>query len=136
SLELMREHREEEERERKANFDRRRLKEHRQLLSALRKARDRYESAKGEPAVRQLQADSERLRAAAEERIDAIDHWRNSSGLLDDYAALLTALSTNYPTARLKAMAGDSTELERVRRDTNARFAKAEEWLAEAERAE
>lgn len=136
SLEVWREHRAEEERERKANYDRRRLKQHRELLSWLRKARDRYESAKDEPAVRKLQAGSERWRAEAEQRIDAIDHWRNSSALLEDYGALSKALSTEYSAARLRALSGDSSDLERVRREVDARFSKAERWLAYAEHAE
>jgi hypothetical protein len=130
------EHLKEEERERKANYDRRRLKEHRLLLASLRQARERYESAKTKPAVLKLQADSERLRTSSLQRIDAIDHWRNSSGLLDDYAALLDALSNAYPQARLRALAGDDADLERVRRDVDARLAKADDWLAYAERAE
>ncbi len=70
-----------------------------------------------------------------EQRVDAIDPWRNSSGLLDDYAALLTLLATDYPAARLDALAGNPADLVRVRRDGRSR-GQGPRVAAEAERAE
>lgn len=136
ALAALREHLVEEERERKANYDRRHMKEHRALLASLAAARARYDGAKSPAAVQKLQADSGRLRGEISRRLDALDRWKNSSALLDDYTALLDALSQDYPAARVRALSGDAVQLERVRRDVDAHFQKAEKWLQYAAEAE
>jgi len=130
------EHLVEEERERKAVFDRRRIKEHRQVLASLREARGRYDRATTEAQLRALQADFPRASAATRALIQKLDPWHNSSAVVDDYQALLDTLTDGYPASRLRALSGSKEEQDRLRGEIDARLQKITDWLASAEEAE
>jgi hypothetical protein len=136
SLAQWREHLEEEERERKANYDRRHLKDHRIVVAFLRSTKSGYDSSKSATEVKRLQNALPPAVEGIRKRIDKIDHWRVSSNLLNDYDALLDALSARYPAGRLGELAGDVNAAAETRRDFDARLKHIDDWLAHAERAE
>jgi hypothetical protein len=127
------EHLREEERERKADHDRRKLKDHRAVVALLRDARARYDRAKTKAAVVRLQTELVPATAAIRQRIDKIDRWGGSSNLLTDYSKLLETLAGPYPNARIAAIAGDDAELSGLARETDARMQKVTDWLAYVE---
>lgn len=131
-----RKHQQEEERNRKANYDRRRMKDHRVVVSFLRSTRQAFDQAKTAEAVLRAQKALPPGIASTRARIEKIDHWRVSSNLLADYDALLTSLTDNYPAARVSALAGNGAALEAERAEVDARFRKIDEWLEYAEEAE
>ena len=59
-----------------------------------------------------------------------------SSKVLPDYRKLADTFTEPYPNARLAALAGDKTELERVAREVDATFASIDAWLEEAKESE
>jgi hypothetical protein len=121
-----------EEHERRLNYDKRHLKEHRAVLKFLVATRARYDRAKSKAAVLAIQ---KRLPLAVEEtrrRITKIDHWGNNSNLLDDYDALLNSLSVAYPATRIASFDGDRAPLEARRAEFDLRVKHAKAWLAEA----
>jgi hypothetical protein len=134
AVEQWREHLEEEERQRKANYDRRHMKEHRELLALLRSTQARYDQAKTATAVKQIQAGGRAGLDALRARVDKIDHWRVSSSVVSDYEALLDALASSYPAARLSELEGAPAS--GVRGDFEARLKHIDERLAAAEQAE
>jgi hypothetical protein len=136
SVAQWREHLEEEERERKANYDRRHLKEHRAVVAFLRGARASYDNAKTALDLKRLQSSWPSAVLAIRKRIDKIDPWRVNSNLLKDYEALLEAFETRYPAARLAELGGDATAATDVRGDVEAHLKHIDDWLTEAERAE
>jgi hypothetical protein len=127
------EHLREEERERKANYDRRKLKDHRAVVAFLRDARARYDRAKSNAAVVRLQTELVPATAAIQQRMQKIDRWGGSSNLLTDYAKLLETLAQAYPSARIAAIAGDDADLSALQRETDARMQKVTDWLAYVE---
>lgn len=131
-----REHLQEEERERKVLFDRRRLKQHRQVLAALRETRARYDRARTAAALLALKRDWPRLSGTIQQRIDKLDRWGNSSNLLGEYAALLRTLSGDYPDGRLAALSGSPEQLVAATREADLHTKKIVDWLAYVERAE
>ena len=136
SVAQWREHLEEEERERKANYDRRHLKEHRAVVASLRGAKGGYDNAKTAPDVKRLQSSWASAALAIRKRIDKIDPWRVNSNLLKDYDALLEAFDTRYPAARLAELGGNATAATDVRGDVEAHLKHIDDWLTQAERAE
>jgi len=125
-----------EERERKALFDRQRSVEHEAVLAFLRDSRARYDRAMTPAAVRGLQRAFPSNSAAIRRRIEQIDRWHNSSNVLADYATLLQLLSEPYPQARVRALSGAQDELAKVRREVDERTKKVRDWLTEAAQAE
>jgi hypothetical protein len=136
SLSLWQRHLEEEEEERKANYDRRHSSEHRSVAAKLRSAQRAYDRANTTAAVKRLQRSTLPALAGIRKEIDKIDHWRVSSNLLDEYDAVLEALATAYPAARLGELAGETSAATKTRRDVEAQLQKIDEWLARAEHAE
>jgi hypothetical protein len=59
-----------------------------------------------------------------------------NSKLLGDYAALLSALGTDYPAARKSALEGSPSTLDAVRAEWAERVKKMNAWLDEAEASE
>lgn len=131
-----RKHQQEEERERKANYDRRRMADHRAVVTFLRGARQSYDTAKTPDAVLRAQKALPAAIANARARIEKIDHWRVSSNLLGDYDALLASLADTYPAACVSALAGDRAAFDAERAAVDARFRKIDEWLEYANEAE
>ncbi len=111
-------------------FDRRRLKEHRQVLAALLAARTRYDQAQTRAALLQLQRTWPEASTPIRQRIEKLDHWGNSSNLLGDYAALLQTFARDYPEARLSALAGTKAPLAATQREVDARTKNIVDWLA------
>jgi len=121
-----------EEHERRLNYDRRHMKEHRAVLRFLVATRARYDRAKNKAAVLAIQ---KRLPPAVEEtrrRITQIDHWGNNSNLLGDYDAMLRALSDSYPAARIASLDGDRAPLDAQKADLDRRTKQIKDWLVEA----
>jgi len=121
-----------EEHERRLNYDRRHMKEHRAVLRFLVATRARYDRAKTKAAVLAIQ---KRLPPAVEEtrrRITQIDHWGNNSNLLGDYDVMLKALSDSYPAARVAFLDGDHAPLDAQRADLDRRTKQIKDWLVEA----
>lgn len=130
------EHLEEEERERKLGYDRRKLEQHRALLALLRGARARYDRAPSEREVLSTRASMRALADNARRRIEDIDHWGVNSNLLMDYAAMLDALAESYAQAKLASLRGEPAALEAERAEFVAHEHKIEAWLAEAAESE
>jgi hypothetical protein len=124
------EHLREEERERRHRFDRFRLKQHETVLSALEKARVRYDVAKTQAAIESAKSAFRAKLPALKELVLAIDPDRNSSDLVDDYEAILGNLEGPYPEARIEALAGDAKRFTELGNDVDRRIAAARAWLA------
>jgi hypothetical protein len=127
-----REHMAFEEHERQIGFDKRHLKEHRAVVAKIIAARGSYDRAKTEAA---LDKASKGVRALVDEvrrRVADIDHWGTNSHLLEDYAALETALERAYPEAKLSALKGDGATFDSVRMDFDAHLKAIRDWLEEA----
>jgi hypothetical protein len=126
----------EEERERKLNYDRRRMKEHRAVLAFLNATRAGYDRASTPAAVLKSQKALAISVVSVRKRIEKIDPDGASSNVLADYSALLALLGEPYPAARIAAMSGDAAELTKVRAAFDAGIAKIAGWLEQAEEAE
>jgi hypothetical protein len=120
-----------EERERKQQFDRSRTKEHEAFLSALEKARARYDAAKTRTQVQKAEAQFRASLPTLKREVLAIDPDRQSSNLLEDYQAILAAFDGPYAAARLASLDGDAKTLAGLAGDVERRLAKARAWLAE-----
>ncbi|HWA76764.1 MAG TPA: hypothetical protein VG937_30735 [Polyangiaceae bacterium] len=131
-----REHMEEEEVERKLNYDRRKLPDHRVVLGLLRAARGRYDQAQSKAAVLALQTSLPQALTPVKARIEKIDHWGVNSNVLSDYAELQRVLQTSYPDARIAALSGEKPAFEAARADFDARLKKVEAWLERAAESE
>jgi len=125
-----------EERERKLGYDRRKLDQHRAVMAMLSGARARYDRAKTAAAVAKVRSELPATTADIRRRIEHIDQWGNNSNLLDDYAALLSALEQDYPRARTSAIEGNSAALDALRGQWDERTKKMNAWLAEAKSSE
>ena len=136
SVAQWREHLAEEERERKLNYDRRRMKEHRAVLAFLNATREGYERAATPAAVLKSQKALTVSVVDVRKRIEKIDPGGGSSNVLADYSALLELLGEPYPAARIAAISGDAAELSKVRAAFDAGIKKIEAWLEQAEEAE
>ena len=121
-----------EEHERRLNYDRRHMKEHRAVLKLLVAIRGRYDRAKSKAAVLSIQKQLPPEADGIRRRITAIDHWGNNSNLLGDYDALLRALTDAYPAARASFLDGDRTPLDAQRTEFDRRVKHVRAWLAEA----
>ena len=136
SVAQWRAHLEEEERERRLSYDRRRLNEHRLVSSQLRATQRSYDLASNE---RSLRAAEKAFHAAAprlERSFDAIDHHGVSSRVIPEYRALAASFATEYPAARLAALSGSRAALEQLQSRTQAQFQRIDQWLEEAARSE
>lgn len=129
-------HLEREERERRLNYDRRRLPEHRQIVTLLRNTRTSYDRAAGERAVLAAEQRFHDALPKLESMLDHLDHWGASSRVLPDYKQLRTDFSEAYPKARIAALAGEQPPLDAIARQVDARFQRIEAWLNEAEDSE
>jgi len=131
-----REHLAHEERERRLGYDRRKLPEHRRVLMSLRDARAHYDRAATKPAVLSAEQIFLATRPKLDKAFDEIDHHGVSSKVLPDYKKLADTFADPYPSARIAAISGDKTELERLRREVDATFASIDAWLEEAKESE
>jgi hypothetical protein len=125
-----------EEEERQLGYDRHRLPQHRGVVKLLMETRRRYDAAGTKGAVLSAEKAFRATVPDLDARLDAIDHWGVSSKVLPDYRALVTTFSEAYPNARSAALAGDTSALERVKGDVEARFKAIDAWLHEAEESE
>ena len=130
------EHLEEEEHARQANYDRRRLPEHRSLVARLEQARARYAAARSPAAVTRAQAQFRARLPAFNASLERLDRWGRSSHLLKDYRALLELLADDYPSAKLAALAGSRQSYERLDGELDSRLASVHDWLKFAAEAE
>jgi hypothetical protein len=124
-----RQHLEHEEVERRLGYDRRRLPEHRALLTRLHAVRQRYDRARTSSAVLSAQTEFRATRPLLDERFDAIDHWGVSSKVLPDYRKLVETFSDAYPNARAAALSGQTAPFEQMGREVDERFAAIDAWL-------
>lgn len=136
SVAQWREHLVEEERERRLNYDRRKLPEHQRVVKLLRDARRGYDQPSAESGVRAAQAKFRASLPGLEKSFDAIDHWGASSKLLPEYRALVSAFSETYPAARIAALSGSAAAFDAAKRDVDARFHAIDEWMHEAAESE
>jgi hypothetical protein len=127
---LWREHLAEEERERKALYDRRRLPDHQAVLAFLRQTQGSYDRANSKSAVLQVRRALAPGLVGMRLRLDKIDHWGGSSNVLVDYQRLLDAFADSYPAARIAALQGDSHELSALQAEASSRLEKITGWLA------
>jgi hypothetical protein len=125
-------HLQREERERRLGYDRRKLPQHHEVLKTLNAVRQSYDHASSAGAVASAQQAFLAQVPKLEQKFDAIDHWGVSSKVLPDYRQLVTTFSDAYPKARSAALAGNSTAIEQVGRDVDARFEAIDDWLREA----
>jgi hypothetical protein len=123
-------HLREEERERKAQYDHRRLKDHQLVVGFLRSAKTSYDRANTAAAVEQLQRQLAPQVTAMRQRVDKIDHWGQSSNVFGDYQELLGALAEPYASARIAAIHGETGEFQNLRNDAESRLKKINDWLA------
>lgn len=131
-----RRHLEREERERRLAYDKRRLTEHRDVLATLRAARKAYDRASTEHDVTAAERSFRATRPKLERAFDALDHWGVSSRLLPDYRKLVDTFGDAYPSARIAALAGNTTRFERLGREVDAELAGLHAWLREAAESE
>jgi hypothetical protein len=136
SVAQWRQHLEREERERRLGYDRRRLRQHRAVLKTLRNVRRSYDDAASKGAVLKAEQAFQALLPKLATTFDEIDHYGVSSKVLPDYRTLVATFSDAYPDARIAALAGDKTGLERVTADVDARFSAIDAWLGEAAESE
>jgi hypothetical protein len=136
SVAQWRDHLEEEERERRLNYDRRKLADDRRVVSILRTARTRYDRAADERAVLSAQKTLRAARPQLEKAFDSIDHWGVSSKTLPEYRQLVELFSEAYPSARVAALSGSRTSLDELERRVNAHFESIDSWLHEAAESE
>jgi hypothetical protein len=121
-----------EEHERKLHWDRDHLKAHRAVVKFLVTTRARYDRAKTKAAVTAIRTRLPPAVDGARKQIARIDHWGTNSNLLEDYDALLTALSDAYPAARIAFLDGDHAPLDAQKADFDRRTKHIDDWLAEA----
>lgn len=126
------EHLEEEERHRRLCYDRDRLKLHEKAVSSIGKLRQRYDRANTKAAVKTAKTIFTQRLAGIEKQILAIDRWRNSSRVLEDYDAMLAVLSEPYPAALLASLGGDAEALGKLRIELDQHEEKIRKSLAEA----
>jgi hypothetical protein len=129
-------HLEQEERERRLNYDRRKLSQHRALIKTLRAVRQKYDGATSKGAVLAAQQRQRALLPQLEKSLDAIDHWRVNSKVLPEYQELIGIFSDPYPSARIEALSGDSHPLSALQKEVATRFDAIDEWLDEAAESE
>jgi hypothetical protein len=129
-------HMAEEERERRLNYDRRKSKDHRAVVSFLKSSRASYDRATTKAAILAAERKLSSEIGGVRERIEKIDRWRVNSNLLEDYRALLELLSGPYPAARSSALSGDSRNLDALRAEFDTRMNTIAQWLARAAEAE
>jgi hypothetical protein len=122
-----------EEVERQMIFDRYRLTEHRALIKRIKDARDRLDRGKTPKQLQQTQRELAPGLQELRKGIDEIDRYKNSSRILSDYEALMTALSHSYPEARLAAMGGKPETLVQARADFDAHLRAMNSWLTRCE---
>jgi hypothetical protein len=127
-----REHLVAEEHERKLHWDRDHLREHRAVVKFLVTTRARYDRARTKAAVTAIRTRLPAAIDAVRKQITRIDHWGTNSNLLEDYDALLKALSDPYPTARIAFFGGDHAPLDAQKADFDRRIKHIDDWLAEA----
>jgi len=136
SVAQWREHLREEERERRLGYDRRRLREHREVIQRLREIRQNYAAAKNDAATRRVQAQLNASLPKFEKLLDAIDHWRVSSTLVPEYSKLVQIFAEQYPEARIAALSGEKASLMALETDIAARFEHIDAELHEAAESE
>jgi hypothetical protein len=129
-------HMEREERERRLNYDRRKLGEHEVVFTFIKNARARYDRAKTAPLIAQVQASLVPQIAQIRKRVVNIDRWGVNSNLLEDYAALLAILTSDYPAARIASVGGASQALGDLRAHWAQREQNITGWLEEAAESE
>lgn len=122
SLELWREHLQEEERERRLSFDRRKLPEHQRVVAKLRAARATFDGARTQAELELARRSFSSEVPELERRFEQIDHWGNNSAVLTDYQELVKLLGGPYPEARRAALAGNSAEFQALQAELRRRF--------------
>src|SRR5262249_52885030 len=131
-----RQHMDDEERERQLGFDRQHMKEHRAVVARFKAARASYDRATTEGALTKARDDVSHRVEEVRKQIAELDHWGNNSRLHDDYSALETSLTSDYPDAKLAALKGDGTALKKVQSTFDAHLKTISGWLEEAAHAE
>jgi len=124
-----------EARERRLRFDRAHLREHRQVLALFRKARSRYDRARGPRALKDSREAALVVVTDIRRRMDEMDHWRNNSRVFANYDALLHIITDEYPAALAAAARGDGRPLAASRASFDAQVKEVRTWLAEAAKA-
>jgi hypothetical protein len=134
SVAQWREHLEEEERERKLRYDRRKLSQHRRVSQVLRTTQGQLDHAPSRRAVEAAQRSFRASLPTLEKAFDSIDHYGDSSRLLTEYRKLSAIFSETYPEARIAALAGSMQSLQELEARVATHFQTIEEWLREASR--
>jgi hypothetical protein len=131
-----RQHLEHEERERRLQYDRRKLPQHREVIRTLLAVRQRYDSATIRVGVLTAQKKEMALRPELEKSLETIDHWGVNSKVLPEYKSLMDIFSEAYPSARIEALSGKKDSFVALQRDVATRFETINDWLREAAESE
>jgi hypothetical protein len=105
------EHLEEEEEGRQLGFDRRRLKQHRALVSRIKAVRAQIARAPSLPAVAKIGRELPARIGVLREGVEQIDPWGVTSRLLPDYRVVVELLASNYCEAKAEALRGNPAAL-------------------------
>jgi hypothetical protein len=132
STEQWRERRVSRLRKRQLDFDYEHLADHRAVIEKIALARSRYDRARSEAALSAaraaMPAQLDKIKASVVHRLDT----GRGSRLLADYDALLAALATSYPDAKLASLRGDASALTAVQASFDQRVQGMSAWLEEA----
>jgi hypothetical protein len=129
-------HLEHEERERRLQYDRRKLPEHREFIKTLLAIRQSYDRATSKGAVLAARQKQVALRPKLDQSLEAIDHWGVNSKVLPEYEDLMGIFADAYPSARIAALSGEKDSLAALQKDVAMRFETIDEWLREAAESE
>jgi hypothetical protein len=125
-------HLEHEEYERQLAFDKRRLSQHRGLVTRLRAARARLDGASSTAAIDRLASSTTKAVTDARKRIYKLDHWGVNSRVLGDYDELLKMLDGAYAAARSAALEGNPAAQDELRARWDQHLKVIDDWLEQA----
>ncbi len=131
-----RQHMNHEERERRLNYDRRKLPEHRRVLHILRQARRNYDGAHAAATVRTVEAQFRTTSVNLEKAFQSIDHWGVNSKVVPEYRRLVSLLSDSYPGACIQAISGDKSLAEATNNEFDKTLTSINDWLEAAAESE
>lgn len=116
-------------------FDGENMPVHRALLALITSARERYDHARSEAAVKAARAALPAKLAKLEAGLVTLDSKSVGSRLLEDYKALHDALASSYPDAKLASLHGDPSALATAQASFDERLKAMNAWLEEVEKA-
>jgi hypothetical protein len=116
-------------------FDGENMPVHRALLGLITSARERYDRARSEAALKAARTAVPAKLAKLEAGLVTLDSKSVGSRLLEDYKALHEALAGSYPDAKLASLRGDAGALTAAQASFDQRLQAMNAWLHEVEQA-